>query len=75
MKKTFLASFLTGIFAVMTFTLVGCSDRVSRQELGTATGAVIGGVVGSTATHGSIIGTVGGAAAGGVIGHEVTKDK
>jgi len=69
MKKTFLAS----IFSVLAFTLMGCSGQPTRQQLGTATGAVIGGVVGSAVSGGSAVGTIGGAAVGGVIGHEVTK--
>lgn len=54
---------------------VGCStwDNMSRQEKGAVIGAGAGGVVGSTATGGSVLGTVGGAAVGGVIGNEVGK--
>lgn len=51
--------------------LTGCSG-MTRQEKGTATGAVVGGVAGSV-LGGGVLGTVGGAAVGGVIGHEVTK--
>jgi osmotically inducible lipoprotein OsmB len=52
--------------------LAGC-ENMTRQEKATATGAVVGGVVGAAATDGSALGTVGGAAVGGVIGHEVGK--
>ncbi len=45
----------------------------SRQTLGTAGGAVLGGAAGSAVTNGSTAGTIGGAAVGGVIGHEITK--
>lgn len=51
--------------------LGGCAG-MTRQEKGTATGAVIGGVVGNVA-GGGVLGTAAGAAVGGVIGHEVTK--
>ncbi|TXT36555.1 MAG: osmotically inducible lipoprotein OsmB [Comamonadaceae bacterium] len=53
--------------------LGGCAG-MTQQEKGTATGAVIGGVVGNAA-GGGILGTAAGAAVGGVIGHEVTKKK
>ncbi|MFZ2124278.1 MAG: glycine zipper 2TM domain-containing protein [Rhodoferax sp.] len=51
--------------------LGGCAG-MTKQEKGTATGAVIGGVVGNAAS-GGLLGTAAGAAVGGVIGHEVTK--
>lgn len=54
--------------------LTGCSSTPSRQEIGTATGAIIGGVAGAALTGGSTIGTVGGAAAGGVIGNHVGRE-
>lgn len=53
--------------------LTGCAG-MTRQEQGTATGAVIGGVLGNAAT-GGLGGTAAGAAVGGVIGHEVTERK
>jgi len=53
--------------------LSGCAG-MSRQEQGTATGAVIGGVAGNV-IGGGLLGTAAGAAVGGVIGHEVTKPK
>jgi osmotically inducible lipoprotein OsmB len=49
-----------------------CGHNPSNQEIGTAGGAVVGGVLGNAAT-GSTRGTVGGAAVGGVIGNEVGK--
>jgi len=51
--------------------LAGCAG-MTRQEKGTATGAVIGGVAGNI-VGGGLLGTAAGAAVGGVIGHEVTK--
>ncbi|NVO07434.1 MAG: osmotically-inducible lipoprotein B [Rhodoferax sp.] len=59
--------------AVLVFTLVlaGCAG-MTHQEKGTATGAVVGGVVGNVLC-GGILCTGAGAAVGGVIGHEATK--
>jgi osmotically inducible lipoprotein OsmB len=51
--------------------LAGCSG-MNRQEKNTATGAVIGGVVGNVLC-GGLACTGAGAAVGGVIGHEVDK--
>ncbi len=51
--------------------LAGCAG-MTGQEKGTATGAVVGGVVGNVLC-GGIACTGAGAAVGGVIGHEVTK--
>ena len=53
--------------------LAGCAG-MTQQEKGTATGAVIGGVVGNVLC-GGIACTGVGAAVGGVIGHEVAKPK
>ncbi len=61
----------TAVAAVALILLAGCAG-MTHQEKGTATGAVLGGVVGS-ATGGGLVGTAAGAAVGGVIGHEVTK--
>lgn len=63
----------TAVVIAMAIVLGGCSG-MSRQEQGTATGAVIGGVAGNV-VGGGLIGTAAGAAVGGVIGHEVTKPK
>ena len=51
--------------------LGGCAG-MTQQEKGTATGAVVGGVVGNVLCGGLACTGVG-AAVGGVIGHEVTK--
>ncbi len=56
------------------FVLNGCAD-MSRQERGTATGAVIGGAAGAVLSGGSAGGTAAGAVVGGVIGHEATERK
>jgi len=53
--------------------LAGCAG-MTQQEKGTATGAVIGGVVGNVLC-GGLACTGAGAAVGGVIGHEVTKKR
>ena len=55
----------------LTLALGGCAG-MTRQEKGTATGAVVGGVVGNVLC-GSVLCTGAGAAVGGVIGHEATK--
>jgi len=55
--------------------LAGCSTSPTRQQIGTATGAVVGGVVGAVVTGGSTVGTVAGAAAGGVLGAEVARTR
>jgi osmotically inducible lipoprotein OsmB len=62
---------LTGLSAVLlvaAFGLSGC-EGMTRQEKNTATGAVIGGVVGNVLC-GGVLCTGAGAAVGGVIGHE-----
>jgi osmotically inducible lipoprotein OsmB len=51
--------------------LGGCAG-MSKQEKSTATGAVVGGVVGNVLC-GGVACTAAGAAVGGVIGHEVAK--
>jgi osmotically inducible lipoprotein OsmB len=53
--------------------LAGCSSVPSRQDIGTATGAVLGGVAGAALT-GSRVVPVAGAAAGGVIGNQVGRE-
>ena len=53
--------------------LGACSSSPTRQQIGTATGAVVGGVVGAVVTGGSTVGTVAGAAACGVVGAELAK--
>ena len=60
------------VLAVTALVILGGFAGMTHQEKGTATGAVIGGVVGS-ASGGGVLGTAAGAAVGGVIGHEVTK--
>jgi osmotically inducible lipoprotein OsmB len=62
---------LSAALLVSSLALAGCSG-MSRQEKNTATGAVIGGVVGNVLC-GGLACTGAGAAVGGVIGHEVDK--
>ncbi|PKO71482.1 MAG: osmotically inducible lipoprotein OsmB [Betaproteobacteria bacterium HGW-Betaproteobacteria-14] len=54
--------------------LTGCSTPMTRQDVGTVTGAVVGGAAGSVLTGGNAVGTVGGAAVGGYIGNRIGKD-
>lgn len=54
--------------------LAACATPLTRQDVGTVTGAVVGGVAGAALTGGSTVGTVGGAAAGGYIGNRIGKD-
>ncbi|MBC7681400.1 MAG: glycine zipper 2TM domain-containing protein [Ferruginibacter sp.] len=61
---------VAGIAAVL-LSVSGC-EGMTRQQKGTATGAVIGGVAGNV-LGGGALGTAAGAAVGGVIGHETTK--
>ncbi len=46
---------------------VGCTNK----QVGTAGGAVVGGLAGSALTHGSAAGTIAGAAGGALIGDAV----
>lgn len=71
--KTIRQNSVTAVVAAVLIGLGGCSG-MTRQEQGTATGAVIGGVAGNV-IGGGLLGTAAGAAVGGVIGHEVTKPK
>ena len=59
------------VLAIAT-TLAGCSHAPSKQQIGTATGAVVGGAAGAVLT-GTTTGTVVGAGAGAVIGSEIGK--
>lgn len=54
--------------------LTGCGTNPTNAQIGTATGAVLGGVAGN-AILGGTLGTVGGAAAGALIGNEVGKKR
>ena len=65
-QKLFLAAAAAALIALGT----GCASHPTNQQIGTATGAVLGGVAGD-ALFGGTLGTVGGAAAGAVIGNEV----
>lgn len=63
---------LLSIAAASLIALTGCATNPTNAQIGTATGAVLGGVAGN-AVFGGTLGTVGGAAAGAVIGNEVGK--
>lgn len=54
--------------------MAGCGTNPTNAQIGTATGAVVGGVVGN-AVLGGPVGTLGGAAAGALIGNEVGKKR
>lgn len=63
---------LMSIAAAALMALSGCASHPTNAQIGTATGAVLGGVAGD-ALFGGTLGTVGGAAAGALIGNEVGK--
>ena len=65
------SSLLSAALLASSLNLAGCAG-MSRQEKNTATGAVIGGVVGNVLC-GGLACTGAGAAVGGVIGHEVNR--
>lgn len=58
--------------SLMALSVVGCSGGVTKQDLGTAAGAVAGGAIGSQ--FGGAVPTIGGAVVGGYIGNELTKN-
>ena len=62
------------VAAATLLTLTGCGTNPTNAQVGTAAGAVLGGVAGN-AVFGGTLGTVGGAAAGAVIGNEVGKKR
>ncbi len=62
---------LSAVLLASALSLGGCAG-MTQQEKSTATGAVIGGVVGNVLC-GGVVCTGAGAAVGGVIGHEVVK--
>lgn len=64
------STLLAGLSVVLA--LAGCSHTPTKQQIGTATGAVVGGAAGAVLT-GTTTGTVIGAGAGAVIGSEIGK--
>ena len=62
------------VAAATLIALTGCGTNPTNAQVGTAAGAVLGGVAGN-AVFGGTLGTVGGAAAGAVIGNEVGKKR
>ena len=69
------AKLLIPAVAACLMMLAGCGTNPSNAQVGTATGAVLGGVAGNVLTGGGALGTVGGAAAGALIGNEVGKKR
>ena len=65
---------LMSLAAASLFVLTGCGTNPTNAQIGTATGAILGGVAGN-AVLGGTLGTVGGAAAGALIGNEVGKKR
>ncbi|MCZ8256448.1 MAG: glycine zipper 2TM domain-containing protein [Polaromonas sp.] len=55
-------------------TMTGCASRPTNAQIGTAAGAVVGGVAGNVLLGGPLA-TIGGAAAGALIGNEVGKKR
>ena len=66
------AKILISVAAASLMALTGCSTSPTNAQIGTAGGAVVGGVVGN-AVFGGTLGTVGGAAAGALLGNEIGK--
>ena len=66
------AKILISAAAASLMALTGCSTSPTNAQIGTAGGAVVGGVVGN-AVFGGTLGTVGGAAAGALLGNEIGK--
>ncbi len=64
----------TAVLAASLLALTGCGTNPTNAQVGTATGAVLGGVAGNV-IFGGALGTIGGAAAGAVIGNEVGKKR
>ena len=73
MKNTLSSLSLKVALSAALLSLGACSSPPTRQQLGVASGAVLGGVAGH-ALFGGPLGTVGGAAAGALVGNEMTKD-
>lgn len=63
---------LSVVILASAISLAGCSHVPNKQQIGTATGAVVGGAAGAVLT-GTTTGTVVGAGAGAVIGSEIGK--
>lgn len=65
---------LISVAAAALIAMTGCASNPTNAQIGTATGAVAGGLLGN-AVLGGTLGTVGGAAAGALIGNEVGKNR
>lgn len=65
---------IRSIFLLVLLSLVAaCNSSASKQEIGTVSGAVLGGIIG-TALTASSAGTIGGAAAGAYFGSSIGKE-
>jgi osmotically inducible lipoprotein OsmB len=64
--------FTSVAIASLIFAMAGCSHTPTKQQIGTATGAVVGGAAGAVLT-GTTTGAVIGAGAGAVVGSEIGK--
>lgn len=67
---------VTIVVSLMALGLVGCDGNITKQDMGTAAGAVAGGVIGSQfgSGTGKTAATIGGAVVGGYVGNQLTKD-
>lgn len=67
---------LTSVMGLMMLSLSACDGNITKQDMGTAAGAVAGGVIGSQfgSGAGNTAATIGGAVVGGYIGNQLTKD-
>ncbi len=59
--------------AAASLLVAGCSGNPTRQEIGTVSGAVVGGLAGSALT-GNPLGTVAGAGAGAYVGNRIGRE-
>jgi osmotically inducible lipoprotein OsmB len=60
---------LLPLVLLASLSLTACSTNPTKQEIGLVSGAVVGGIVGSSLAGG--VGTIGGAATGSYIGHRI----
>jgi len=58
---------------VATLLVVGLLTSCTNREMGTAGGAVVGGVAGNLVTGGSAVGTAVGAVGGAVVGNQLAR--
>jgi len=67
---------IVGAAALAIFAVAGCEAQPSKEDIGMATGAVLGGVLGHQVGKGTgqVVATIGGAALGGFIGNRVGRN-